>query len=351
MDKIFDTIVIGAGQSGLACGYYLRKAKLKFLLLDKQSEPGGAWLHAWDSLTLFSPADYSSLPGWPMPKTEQKFPLCLQVVDYLMKYEQHYQLPIQRGVEVTHILKDNGIFHIHTSKGIFQAKTVISATGTWGNPYIPNIKGIDKFSGIQLHSAHYKSPDNFKGLKTLVVGEGNSGAQIVAEVSKVTEVKWSTKKEPQFLPDDVDGYYLFNVASARYRAEKEGRPFDASAYNLGNIVMVPPVKEARERGVLTSSGSFTELYDQGVIWENGQQEQFDTIIWCTGFGYDTKHLRTVVTLDERGSTETIESKSTTTDGLWLVGYGNWTGYASATLIGLNRSTKQTVQEIEFFLNS
>lgn len=75
MDKIFDTIVIGAGQSGLACGYYLRKAKLKFLLLDKQSEPGGAWLHAWDSLTLFSPADYSSLPGWSMPKTEQKFPL------------------------------------------------------------------------------------------------------------------------------------------------------------------------------------------------------------------------------------------------------------------------------------
>src|SRR5690606_38643070 len=119
-------------------------------------------------------------------------------------------------------------------------------------PSIPNIKGIDKFSGIQLHSAHYKSPDNFKGLKTLVVGEGNSGAQIVAEVSKVTEVKWSTKKEPQFLPDDVDGYYLFNVASARYRAEKECRPFDASAYNLGNIVMVPPVKEARERGVLTS---------------------------------------------------------------------------------------------------
>ncbi|WP_160069563.1 ArsO family NAD(P)H-dependent flavin-containing monooxygenase [Sphingobacterium bovisgrunnientis] len=351
MTEVFDTIVVGAGQSGLACGYYLRRAKLKFLILDKQSDSGGAWLHAWYSLTLFSPAEYSSLPGWPMPKTVDKFPLRKEVIDYLTKYEQHYQLPVQRGIEVTQVLKVDNIFHIHTSKGMFQTKTIVSATGTWGNPFIPNVKGIALFMGIQLHSANYKSPENFVGLKTLVVGEGNSGAQIVAEVSKVTDVKWSTRKEPQFLPDEVDGYYLFNVATARYKAEKEGKPFDASAYNLGNIVMVPPVKEARERGVLISSGSFTELYNQGIVWENGQKEAFDAVIWCTGFGYDTKYLNTLVPLDEKGSTETLESKSTNTDGLWLVGYGNWTGYASATLIGLNRTAKQTIQEINDFLNS
>lgn len=75
MGKILDVLVIGGGQSGLACGYYLKRAKLDFLIVDAQLSPGGAWLHAWDSLTLFSPAEYSSLPGWLMPKTEHKFPL------------------------------------------------------------------------------------------------------------------------------------------------------------------------------------------------------------------------------------------------------------------------------------
>lgn len=349
MSKTFDVIVIGGGQSGLACGYYLKRVKLDFLILDKQPTPGGAWLHAWDSLTLFSPAEYSSLPGWFMPKTEHKFPLREQVVDYLTKYENHYQLPVKRGVEVLQVTKENDIFQVVTSNGVYQSKTVISATGTWGNLFIPQLKGIETFNGLQIHSAHYKSPDKFVGLKTLVVGEGNSGAQIVAEVSKVTDVKWSTKREPQYLPDEVDGYYLFNVASAKYRAEKEGKTFDASEFNLGNIVMVPSVKEARERGVLISSGTFTELYEQGVIWENREKEAFDAIIWCTGFGYDTNHLKSLVSLDKKGITKTQESKSSEIKGLWLVGYGNWTGYASATLIGIHRTTKQTIQEIKEYL--
>ncbi|MES2382288.1 MAG: ArsO family NAD(P)H-dependent flavin-containing monooxygenase [Bacteroidota bacterium] len=351
MKEIFDTIVIGGGQSGLACGYYLRRAKVNFIILDKQQNPGGAWLNAWDSLTLFSPADYSSLPGWLMPKSNNKFPLRQEVIDYLNKYEAHYQLNVRRGVEISKITKEEIGFKVYTDNGIFYAKTVISATGTWGNPYIPKVEGIEKYSGIQIHSGNYKKPHDFVGLKTLVVGEGNSGAQIVAEVSKVTTVKWSTKKQPEFLPDEVDGYYLFNVASAKYKAEQEGKPFDASQYSLGNIVMVPPVKEARQRGVLVSSGTFSKLYDKGVIWDNGEQEEFDAIIWCTGFGYDTSYLKSLIKTDERGIANTKESKSLDVDGLWLVGYGGWTGYASATLVGLNRTSKQTIQEIEEFLKS
>lgn len=351
MNEIFDIIVIGGGQSGLACGYYLRRAKLNFTILDKQQVSGGAWLNAWDSLTLFSPADYSSLPGWLMPKSGNKFPLRQEVIDYLSKYEEHYQLNVKRGVEVIEITKDDVFFQVFTNQGIFKAKTIISATGTWGNPFIPKLEGIENYKGLQIHSRNYKYPNEFVGRKTLVVGEGNSGAQIVAEISKVTPVKWSTKEAPEFLPDEVDGYYLFNLASAKYKAEQEGKPFDASQYNLGNIVMVPPVKEARQRGVLISSGSFHKLYQNGVIWENGEEEEFDAIIWCTGFGYDTKYLNSLIKTDERGIANTQESKSLDIDGLWLVGYGGWTGFASATLVGLNRTAKQTIQEIEEFLKS
>ena len=350
MEEIFDVIVIGGGQSALACGYYLRRAKLKYIILDKQAVPGSAWLHTWDSLTLFSPREYSSLPGWLMPKSEHQFPLRQEVIDYLGKYEDHYQLNVQRSTEVTEIKKNEGLFYVHTLQGIFKAKTVISATGTWENPLIPMIDGIEDYKGLQIHSGKYQNPEKFIGLKTLVVGEGNSGAQIVAELSKVTSVKWSTKKEPEFLPDDVDGYYLFTVASARYKAEKEGKPFDSSQYNLGNIVMVPTVKEAKQRGVFVSSGTFHQLYDKGVIWYNGEKEEFDAIIWCTGFGYNTSYLKSLIETDEKGIAKTTESKSSEVNGLWLVGYGNWTGYASATLIGVNRIAKQTILEIEEYLN-
>ncbi|MDH6252331.1 putative flavoprotein involved in K+ transport [Chryseobacterium sp. H1D6B] len=350
MEEIFDVVVIGGGQSALACGYYLRRAKLNFLILDKQDVPGGAWLHAWDSLTLFSPADYSSLPGWLIPMSEHRFPLRQEVVDYLAKYEEHYQLNVKRGIEVIDIKKEEGHFTVFTQQNSIRSKAIISATGTWGNPIIPHLEGAEDFQGTQIHSRNYKKPVDFINKKTLVIGEGNSGAQIVAEVSKVTDTKWSTRSEPQFLPDDVDGYYLFNVASAKYKAEKEGKPFDSSKYNLGNIVMVPPVKEARERGVLVSGGTFHQLYTKGVIWDTGEHEEFDALIWCTGFGYDTSYLKKLIHTDEKGIPKTIESRSLEIDGLWFVGYGNWSGYASATLIGVNRSAKQTVLEIEEFIN-
>lgn len=350
MNKIYDVIVIGGGQSGLACGYYLRRNKLNYLILDKQDQCGGAWLNVWDSLTLFSPAQHSSLPGWPMPKSENQFPLKKEVINYLCQYEQHYQIPVERNVLVNTITFKDNLFIISTDKVEYFAKAIIASTGTWSNPFIPIVNGIETFKGFQIHSANYKNSDFFKNKKVLVVGEGNSGAQIVAEISKVTSVKWSTRKPPLYLPDDVDGFYLFNVATAKYNAEKKGIQFNSANYDLGNIVMVSSVKEARSRGILNSSGSLKSIYENGVVWSDGKKEDFDAIIWCTGFGYATSFLKELVNTDERGIIKTLESKAIEIEGLWLVGYGSWTGYASATLIGVNRNAKQTIREILKFLN-
>ena len=351
MEKVYDVLVIGGGQSGLTCGYYLRRLNFSYLILDKQSEGGGAWNHAWDSLTLFSPAEHSSLAGWLMPKSDNLFPTKQEVIDYLQKYEVHYKLPIQRNTEVISITKVAELFHVKTSQGDFKAKVILNATGTWENQLIPNVEGRNEFKGEQIHSAHYQNASEFIGKKVLVVGEGNSGAQILAEVSKVTYVKWATKNPPCFLPDDVDGYYLFNLATAKYHAEKKGETFQAENYSLGNIVMVPSVKEARERNVFVSEGMFDKLDTQGVVWSNGVKESFDVIIWCTGFGYGTSYLSDLVKLDDRGKALTTESKSSEMEGLWFIGYGNWTGYASATLIGINRNVKQAIQEVQTYLET
>ena len=157
MENSYDIIIIGGGQSGLTCGYHLRRSNFSFLILDKQEKPGGAWNNAWDSLTLFSPAEHSSLAGWQMPKSENLFPSKDEVISYLHQYEEHYQLPIKRNAEVLSITNENKFFSLKTTQGDFYSKVVIGATGTWNNPFIPNIEGKELYKGIQIHSAHYKN--------------------------------------------------------------------------------------------------------------------------------------------------------------------------------------------------
>ncbi|WP_127845606.1 ArsO family NAD(P)H-dependent flavin-containing monooxygenase [Psychroflexus aestuariivivens] len=350
-EKIYDLIIIGAGQSALACAYFLRRKDVDYTILDDQKQCGASWQHTWNSLTLFSPSEHSSLPGWQMPNTENEFPIKSEVVDYLCKYEKRYNFPIERPVKVISLEKTDGIFEIETDKGKYKSKSIISATGTFQNPYIPEISEKNNFEGEQLHSSDYQNPENFKDKKVLVVGEGNSGAQILAEVSKVAETFWSTLKEPEYLPDDVDGRVLFDVASAKYYAEKKGEKLDSSKYNLGNIVMLPSVKDARSRNVLNSHGQIDKIHGKKVIFENGEQQEIDVIIWCTGFGYTTGFLHNLVSIDNKGKIPTDKTKAKETDGLWLVGYGGWTGFASATIIGVGRSAKKTVKEVSEFLKN
>ena len=349
MDPIYDVLIIGGGQSALACGYFLRRTGLRYLILDDQIHAGGAWQQGWESLTLFSPAAYSSLPGWMMPETEGKFPTRMETITYLSEYEKKYDLPIERPVEVKSVNKVNGIFELITSNRSYRSKAIVSATGTWKNPFVPDIPNRALFKGEQLHSAHYRNASAMRGKKVLVVGGGNSGAQLLAEISKITETTWSTLRPPAYLPDEVDGRVLFNVATAKYKAQKEGKPFDASLYNFSDIVMVPPVVDARGRGILHSKGRFIEMTEESVIWENGEKESFEVIVWCTGFSYATAHLGDLGVVNEEDKADTDETRSIAIPGLWFLGYGNWTGFASATLIGVGRSARATVNEIVTYL--
>jgi putative flavoprotein involved in K+ transport len=343
--KGYDVLIIGGGQSALACAYFLRRTALSYLILDDQPKSGGAWQHGWDSLTLFSPSEYSSLPGWMMPKSVDKYPSRQEVIDYLTAYEDRYKIQVQRPVKVFSVRKTEIGFEVKTSKGLFKSRIVISATGSWQNPFIPAIAGLELFQGKQIHSAHYKNAEGLQGKKVLIVGNGNSGAQILAEVSKVAETVWAVQQNPEYLPDGVDGKVLFDLASAKYQALQSGKEFDPKQYNLGNIVMVPSVLEARGRHALGFRQTFTGLTATGVIWPDREQENFDVIIWCTGFRYATQYLQPLAVLDEKLKAETIETKSKDIDGLYFVGYGNWTGFASATLIGVGRSARNTINDI------
>ncbi len=384
---MYDVVIIGGGQAGLAVGYYIAKAfekildktKLNYVILDENPKAGGAWLHTWDSLTLFSPTNNSTLPGWFMPKSNYEYPTKDEVIEYLAKYEERYKLNIIRNTKVLsvesqksaddtcYIIKCSANNSKHINNSEFKTKFIINATGNFNNQFIPSYPNIDKFLGEIIHSAQYRNPMEYLGKKVLIVGGANSAAQILAEVSLVTNVKWSTLNPPIFLPDEIDGRDLFNSATEVYKSNTEKNSNNLSVgfgKSWGDIVLVPSVKDARNRNVLNSSGKIVDFYSNGIIWENGDKgknefEEFDVVIFCTGFKNNLFHLQNMpnifdengkVILKQRDFIKEQIFESNNYPNIYFIGYGNWTGFASATLIGVGRFAKSLVADIIQKLN-
>lgn len=343
--KIYDLIIIGGGQAGLSVAYFLRRSGLDYLILDDQEKAGGAWLHYWDSLKLFSPTDYSSLSGWQMPETDHDYPLRDEFIAYLKAYEARYEFPVQRKTFVIQVTKEDDLFKLETNNGNFYAKSLVSATGTAKNPYLPTYPNQSAYQGLQLHAVDYRNSDAFKGQKVMVIGGGNSGAQILSEVSKVAQTTWVTLQPPRFLPENIDGRYLFHQANSSY--------FDATTdsfienVSLSDIVLVDSVKDGLERGIFESVRPFASFYKDGVVWENGIQETFDVVLWCTGFKPNLKHLKALEVV-ENHSIATKDTRSLLEPQLWLVGYGYWTGFASSTIYGVGKTARATAREVKAY---
>ena len=318
MAEHFQAIVVGGGQSGLATAYYLRKREVDFVVLDDQPAPGGAWRNVWPSMTLFSTHGFSNLPGWPMPAYDG-FPPAEHVVRYLTEYERRYELPMRRPVRAEKVTHDGETFHLDTSAGAFTADNVVAATGTWSAPFVPSYPGT--FAGRQWHSANYPGVELFRGARVAVVGAANSGAQIAAELTDVAEVTWYTRHEPRWMPDDVDGRVLFRRASQRAAAIRRGEADPGPDSALGDIVVLPHVRRARDEGRLTATPMFASL----------DEVDADHLIWCTGFRPAVAALRPLV--------------DAPAPGIFFVGYGDWTGPGAATITGVGQYAREVAERV------
>jgi putative flavoprotein involved in K+ transport len=207
---------------------------------------------------------------------------------------------------------------------------------------------MSTFHGRQLHAQHYRRAGDFEKARVLVVGGGNSAAQITADLAGRHEgtVTWVALRPPRFLPDDVDGRALFDIATRAVRSPDPSRQGVAS---LGDIVAVPTVRDARDRGLLDAQPMFDRLTRTGVAWDEPPRHvAADVVIWCTGFRPDLSHLARLKLTRHDGHPVTdpdLPARSADHRGLFFVGYGDWCGPASATLIGVGAAARATVSAL------
>ena len=208
-DSVFDVLVIGAGQSGLAIGRQLQQRGRTFLIVDAEPETGHVWRSRWDSLTLFTAARYSGLPGLPFPGDPDSYPTKDAVVQYLRRYATTFDLPIRHNTLVTRVTRDGAGFTVHTDGETFHATQVVVATGPFQLPVIPAVASAIGPSIVQLHSSDYRNPEQLPAGPVLVVGAANSGLQIAAELHRTRPVAVAAGSATRTLPQRILGRDLF----------------------------------------------------------------------------------------------------------------------------------------------
>lgn len=342
-----DAVVIGAGQAGLSTAYHLRRDGVGFVLLDHAGGPGGAWRSRWDSLVLGRTHRIHDLPGMPLPAADPDVPASRVVADYFGAYERRFELPVRRPVDVRSVRRGDERLLVDTSAGGWAARAVVNATGTWERPYWPAYPGRASFTGRQLHTADYRSADEFAGRHVVVVGGGASATQLLAEISAVTSTTWVTRRPPVFR-DGPFGDELGRAAVAEVdRRVRAGLP-PGSVVSVTGLVPDERVRAAMRRGALHRLPMFDRITPTGIAWDEpveGHRElAADVILWCTGFRPVLSHLAPLRLREPGGGIRVEDTRAAAEPRLFLVGYG-----PSASTIGANRAGRVAARGVRALL--
>lgn len=345
MGSLLDAIVIGAGQSGLAAAGALKDRGLRPLVLEATAEPAGSWPRYYDSLTLFSPARYSALPGMPFPGDPGRYPTRDEVVAYLAAYAQHLDVPIRTGTRVTDVTADSNGFTVHAAGDQLHAAVVIAATGGFSNPYHPHLPGLERFTGHVLHAADYRNPAQFADQRVIVVGAGNSAVQIAAELAEHATVTLATRRPVRWFPQRPLGRDLhWWLKVTRLDTSAVGRLL------VGGNSGAPVLDDGRYRAALAAGTPprrtmFTDLHERTVTWSDGSIDHVDAIILATGYRPDLPYLACLGALDADGRPRHRRGVSTTHPGLGYVGLEMQRSFASASLRGVGADARHVVSQL------
>lgn len=342
--NLLDSIVIGAGQAGLSASFHLTRLGIAHVVLDGDTEPGGAWRHRWDALTMRDVHGVAELPGDTAPPRDGRR-ANEAVPEYFAAYERDHGLPVIRPVRVDRVDDDAGTLVVHAGERQWRARTLVNATGTWTHPFLPHYPGMETFLGEQIHTVDYPGPEHFRGKRVLVVGGGASAVQFLGALAPITDTLWATRREPVWRTDDFTPEAGAAAVALVEQRVARGLPPE-SVVSVTGLMLRDQEREAERLGAYAARRPmFARIEPDGVRWADGTFERVDVILWATGFRPAIAHLAPLHLRSEAGGIQLDRAGRGTTavkdPRIQLVGYG-----PSASTIGANRAGRAAASGVQ-----
>jgi putative flavoprotein involved in K+ transport len=330
-----EVAVVGAGQAGLALGYFLKQQGRRFVILERAGDVAPAWRERWESLTLFTPRRYSALPGLPFPGDPDGYPARDEVVAYLERYAQAFELPIRLDSEVTGL---DDRFRLELAGGrALGAKQVVVATGPFQSPYVP--AASERLDVFQTHAVGYRRPGDVPAGTVLVVGGGNTGFQIAKELSATHEVVLSVGSSQKPLPQRILGRDLFWwLTKARILNMTVESRLGRKLSTRDTLIGSSPRELERRHGVQLKP-RLVDAEGRRVRFEDGSELEVDAVVWATGYRPDHSWIE----LPVLGDDGRLRHRRGVTDvpGLYFLGL-TWQHTRGSALIGWVKQDAQFI---------
>jgi putative flavoprotein involved in K+ transport len=345
-------VVVGGGQAGLSVGYCLARRGLSFVILEANPRIGDSWRHRWDSLRLFTPAKYSGLIGLRFPAPAFSFPTKDEMANYLEDYAARFDLPVRTGTRVDRVSRCNGRYAVDTSAGHLDADHVVVAMATFQAPRIPEMARSVDPAILQLHSSEYKRPVQLRPGGVLLVGAGNSGAEIALDVAR-SHRTWLSGRHPGHLPFRIDGRvarmlvpFIFRVVFHRVLTVdsplgRRARPYVVS--RGGPLIRVKPPD--LDRAGITRVPRLTGVRDGKPLLADERVLDVATIIWCTGFHAGLSWLDVPTPVDANGEPVHERGIVPGEPGLYFVGLHFLYAFSSTMIHGVARDAERIAKTI------
>jgi len=347
-----DTVVIGGGQSGLTVAYLLQRRGIPCVVLESNARIGDSWRHRWDSLRLFTPARYDGLVGMPFPAPSFSFPTKDEMADYLAQYAARFELPVRTGVHVDHVAKEGNGYVVDVGDQRFVAQNVVVAMASYQTPKIPAFAADLAADIVQLHSSEYRNPGQLRAGGALVVGAGNSGAEIAYELARHGHDTWLSGRDTGHVPFAIDGAiarlvvpFLFRVVF--HRVLTVATPIGRRA-RPKTIAHSGPLIRQRPKALMAAGvkrvGRTTGVRDGRPVLADGTALSVANVIWCTGFRSGMSWLDLPV-LDAQG--EPIHERGLVAGqpGLYFVGLHFLYSLSSTMIHGVARDAERIARAI------